>query len=82
MSRVSLSYFAGLLNLAALTFGVALLAASGLSSDLLSMLQLVELPTASLKASVAGLIVLDAVCCIGWEALLRKVFGVGIPVRA
>lgn len=61
---------------------MALLGASGVSKDLLSLLQLVELPTPSLKASVSGLIVLDAVGCISWEWLLRRVFGVGIPVRA
>lgn len=73
---------AGLINLAAITFGVALLAVSGLSREVTSMLQLVELPTTALKASVGGLIVLDAAACIGWEALLRAVFGVGIPVAA
>jgi len=59
---------------------MALLAISGASSDLLSMLQLVELPTPRLKASIAMLIIFDGVACIAWEALLRAVFGVGVPV--
>ena len=63
-----------------MTFALALLAVSGVSSDLLSMLQLVELPTPRLKAQVAGLIVMDGVVCIAWETLLRAVFGVGIPI--
>jgi len=73
---------AGLLNLAAATILLALLACSGLSSDLLSLLQLVELPTVTLKASVGGLILLDAAACVSWEWVLRRVFGVGVPVRA
>ena len=36
----------------------------------------------TLKASVGGLILLDAAACVSWEWALRRVFGVGVPVRA
>jgi len=54
-----------------------LLAATGWSGTLTSWLQLVELPSASFKATLVAVIVADFALCAGLEWSLRKVFGMG-----
>ena len=73
---------AGLLYVGAVTYAVALLAATAVWRPLLTTLEIIELPTAAMKASIVGLIVADAVVCFAWETTLRGLLGVGIPVSA
>ena len=58
------------------TYLVLLLAASGLSSTLLSWLQLVPLPP-HLRAALIALILADVACCGALEYGLRTAYGVG-----
>jgi predicted P-type ATPase len=60
-----------------ITYGVILLAATGISSTITSWLQLVVLPTWQLRLSLIGLILADVICCSALEYSLRKIYGTG-----
>jgi len=55
------------------TYAVSVVGALGLSRELSNALQLIELPTSALRYTVAGVIVVNGLACVGLERFIRRV---------
>ena len=61
----------GIVILAVVTYLASIIGALGISHDLNNYLQLIELPTTSIRYSVAGAILLNGVACVSLERFVR-----------
>ena len=63
----------GIVLLTLATYAVSVLGALGLSRELSAALQLIVLPTAALRYTLASVIVANGIACVSLERLVRRV---------